>query len=216
MLVVKSENLLKHTYIVLTKSLLLFWLHYQVQCEYTLRMHCEGNFRYLLAYWYSVLNQALWKCSLIVTFEKCTCMSQILHLVLALQNDNTILRFKSHAWNVFYCEEAVAFVGELCLYRHQYLKIHSKSLKNRMVILRIGACTFATISLSQYTWKYETNMSSVRQLIMSVSPSIPLSTFKQSLRNVVYTLSYWRTPHQPIISVSHREPVAPQTCSLMN
>jgi hypothetical protein len=82
-----------------------------------------------------------------VTVEKPTCMSQILPLIFAFQKDSTILRFQSHAWNIFYSEDRsfckTALLRVLCLYSHQYLKIHSKCLKNRMLLLRIAACTLA-------------------------------------------------------------------------
>jgi len=109
-------------------------------------------------------------------------------------------------WDVFHREEAAAFVGELysgCFF-YTVINIYKYSAWRIKWTSWVSGPSLAPVSSSSYTRTYATTMSSPRQVIMSFSPSIPLATFKLPLRNVVYTLSYWKTPHQPIVSVSHK------------
>jgi hypothetical protein len=90
----------------------------------------------------------------------------------------------------------VFFYTVINIYKYSVWRIKGTSWVSGPILALVSSCL--------YTWTYATNMSRLRQVIMSVNPSIPLATFKLLLRNVVYTLSYWRTPHQPIVSISHK------------
>jgi hypothetical protein len=98
-LIDNGENCTGKAKCILTKNYLVCWMHNQISLRRTYRVkkRCEGNFRYLLAYWSTVLNQALWKCCLIVVLKNVLDCGKSF----VLQKDNMSHLFKLNAWNFF-------------------------------------------------------------------------------------------------------------------